>query len=292
MDNNDKIFQSIAVLIDGDNAPVKSISTVISKISTFGRITTKRVYGNWKKSHLSPWEEVIKNLALKAQQQFDYVTGKNATDIAMVIDAMKLLNTGKYDAFAIISSDSDYTPLCIELRESGIFVIGVGRDDSSDAFKRSCDEFVSLNKLMQAYDNSSKTTDTKVKEDSSEKAKTAPVKASSRKTKSEEKPTAVEENIVEKNVDEENDSTVIANKEDELHKLLKIAAETENWQDDDGFVNVAGVGDFIKRTRPEFDITQFGFKKLPDFIAAHTDLYEMKRYKGKGSVYIRAYKCK
>ena len=292
MDNNDKIFQSIAVLIDGDNAPVKSISTVISKISTFGRITTKRVYGNWKKSHLAPWEEVIKNLALKAQQQFDYVTGKNATDIAMVIDAMKLLNTGKYDAFAIISSDSDYTPLCIELRESGIFVIGVGRDDSSDAFKRSCDEFVSLNKLMQAYDNSSKTTDTEVKEDSSEKAKTAPVKATPRKTKSEEKPTAVEENIVEKNVDEKNDSTVIADKEDELHQLLKIAAETENWQDDDGFVNVAGVGDFIKRTRPEFDITQFGFKKLPDFIAAHTDLYEMKRYKGKGSVYIRAYKCK
>ena len=292
MDNNDKIFQSIAVLIDGDNAPVKSISTVISKISTFGRITTKRVYGNWKKSHLAPWEEVIKNLALKAQQQFDYVTGKNATDIAMVIDAMKLLNTGKYDAFAIISSDSDYTPLCIELRESGIFVIGVGRDDSSDAFKRSCDEFVSLNKLMQAYDNSSKTTDTEVKEDSSEKAKTAPVKATPRKTKSEEKPTAVEENIVEKNVDEKNDSTVIADKEDELHQLLKIAAETENWQDDDGFVNVAGVGDFIKRTRPEFDITQFGFKKLPDFIAAHPDLYEMKRYKGKGSVYIRAYKCK
>lgn len=292
MDNNDKIFQSIAVLIDGDNAPVKSISTVISKISTFGRITTKRVYGNWKKSHLAPWEEVIKNLALKAQQQFDYVTGKNATDIAMVIDAMKLLNTGKYDAFAIISSDSDYTPLCIELRESGIFVIGVGRDTSSDAFKRSCDEFVSLNKLMQAYDNSSKTAENEAKEDSSEKAKTAPVKASSRKTKSEEKPPAVEENIVEKDVDEEDASTVISNKEKELHQLLKIAAETENWQDDDGFVNVAGVGDFIKRTRPEFDITQFGFKKLPDFIAAHTDLYEMKRYKGKGSVYIRAYKCK
>ena len=305
MDNNDKIFQSIAVLIDGDNALVNSISTVISKISTFGRITTKRVYGNWKKPHLSPWEEVIKNLALKAQQQFDYVTGKNATDIAMVIDAMKLLNTGKYDAFAIISSDSDYTPLCIELRESGIFVIGVGRDDSSDAFKRSCDEFVSLNKLMQAYDNSSKTTDTdmkedssekttdtEVKEDSSEKAKTAPVKASPRKTKSEETPTAVEENIVEKNIDAEDASTVISNKEKELHQLLKIAAETENWQDDDGFVNVAGVGDFIKRTRPEFDITHFGFKKLPDFIAAHTDLYEMKRYKGKGSVYIRAYKCK
>lgn len=292
MDNNDKIFQSIAVLIDGDNSLVKSISTVISKISTFGRITIKRVYGNWKKPHLSPWEEVIKNLALKAQQQFDYVTGKNATDIAMVIDAMKLLNTGKYDAFAIIASDSDYTPLCIELRESGIFVIGVGRDNSSDAFKRSCDEFVSLNKLMQAYDNSSKTAENEVKEDSSEKAKTAPVKASPHKTKSEETPTAVEENIVEKNIDAEDASTVIENKENELHQLLKIAAETENWQDDDGFVNVAGVGDFIKRTRPEFDITQFGFKKLPDFIAAHTDLYEMKRYKGKGSVYIRAYKCK
>lgn len=316
MDNNDKIFQSIAVLIDGDNALVNSISTVISKISTFGRITIKRVYGNWKKPHLSPWEKVIKNLALKAQQQFDYVIGKNATDIAMVIDAMKLLYTGKYDAFAIISSDSDYTPLCIELRESGIFVIGVGRDDSSDAFKRSCDEFVSLNKLMQAYDNSSKTAENEaeedssktaeneakedspktaeneVQEDSSEKAKSAPVKASPRKTKSEETPTAVEENTDEKNVDEEDASTVISNKEKELHQLLKIAAETENWQDDDGFVNVAGVGDFIKRTRPEFDITQFGFKKLPDFIAAHTDLYEMKRYKGKGSVYIRAYKCK
>ena len=292
MDNNDKIFQSIAVLIDGDNALVNSISTVISKISTFGRITIKRVYGNWKKPHLSPWEKVIKNLALKAQQQFDYVIGKNATDIAMVIDAMKLLNTGKYDAFAIISSDSDYTPLCIELRESGIFVIGVGRDDSSDAFKRSCDEFVSLNKLMKAYDSSSKTAENEANEDSPEKVKTAPVKASPRKTKSEETPTAVEETADEKDVDEEDASTVISNKEKELHQLLKIAAETENWQDDDGFVNVAGVGDFIKRTRPEFDITQFGFKKLPDFIAAHTDLYEMKRYKGKGSVYIRAYKCK
>lgn len=212
MDNNDKIFQSIAVLIDGDNSLVKNISTVISKISTFGRITIKRVYGNWKKPHLSPWEEVIKNLALKAQQQFDYVTGKNATDIAMVIDAMKLLNTGKYDAFAIIASDSDYTPLCIELRESGIFVIGVGRDNSSDAFKRSCDEFVSLNKLMQAYDNSSKTAENEVKEDSSEKAKTAPVKASPHKTKSGETPTAVEENIVEKNINAEGASTVIKTK--------------------------------------------------------------------------------
>ena len=119
-------LQKIAVVIDADNTQISKIADVLREISTRGRIVVKRAYGNWRKDSLKNWEVEIKRLAIKAEQQFDYVTGKNATDMALVIDTIELLYSNIYDAFVIVSSDSDYTPLAIKLHESGVYVMGVG----------------------------------------------------------------------------------------------------------------------------------------------------------------------
>lgn len=140
-------LQKIAVLIDADNTPASKLEAVFKKLSTYGRIVVKRAYGNWEKSSLSKWENETKRLALKAVQQFDYTTGKNATDIAMVIDAMDLLHTGAYDAFALVSSDSDFTPLAIRLRESGVTILGAGDAKTPQAFRNACDDFILLEGL-------------------------------------------------------------------------------------------------------------------------------------------------
>lgn len=119
-------LQKIAMVIDADNTQISKIEAVIREISKHGRIVVKRAYGNWKKDTLKNWEGEIKRLAIKAEQQFDYVSGKNATDMALVIDTIELLYANIYDAFVIVSSDSDYTPLAIKLHESGVYVMGVG----------------------------------------------------------------------------------------------------------------------------------------------------------------------
>ena len=307
------MFNNIAVLIDADNASYRSIPTVLNKISTYGRITAKRVYGNWTKEGLKLWKGVVENLALNPQHQFDHVKGKNATDIALVIDAMKLLHSNRYDAFVIVSSDSDFTRLCIELKETGVCVIGVGIDNTSNAFKRSCDEFISVDKLMNSFSSQTDVDELPAEQteqsesiqsvNASEKSAVVTIDESIAKTAHNVEENKTTNGSVD-NEDEKSNTNKSIESEDEepfyntgideaeLHSLLRLAAETEKWQDDDGFVNAAGVGDFIKRTHPDFDITNFGFKKLPAFIEAHSELYETKTYQGKGTVMVRAYKCK
>ena len=145
MDN----LQKIVLLIDADNTRLSKLEAVIQEISTHGRIVVKRAYGNWKKDALKHWENELKRLAIKAEQQFDYVSGKNATDMALVISTLDLLHSNLYDAFAIVASDSDYTPLAIRLHESGVYVIGVGEKKTPKAFRNACDEFVFLENLQK-----------------------------------------------------------------------------------------------------------------------------------------------
>ena len=135
---------NIVLLIDADNTRLAKLEDVIREISSRGRIVVKRAYGNWKKDTLKFWENDLKRLAIKAEQQFDYAVHKNATDIALVVDAMQLLNRSVYDAFVIVSSDSDFTPLVIALRESGAYVMGVGEAQTPVSFRYSCDEFIFL----------------------------------------------------------------------------------------------------------------------------------------------------
>ncbi len=134
-------IKKLALLIDAENICADQVEQVIDAASQYGCITLKRAYGNWQKDELRKWPPVLKHHAIKAVQQFDYVSGKNTTDIALVIDAVSLLYQNRYDGFVIASSDSDYTPLAIHLREAGAFVMGIGEEKSLDAFRRSCDVF-------------------------------------------------------------------------------------------------------------------------------------------------------
>ena len=145
-------LQKMVLLVDADNTQLSKLEAVIEEVSLHGRIIVKRAYGNWKKDTLKNWEPELKRLAIKAEQQFDYVTGKNATDIALVIDAMHLLYRGIYDSFVIVASDSDYTPLALDLHESGVYVIGVGETKTPESFRNSCDDFIYLENLNNEPD--------------------------------------------------------------------------------------------------------------------------------------------
>jgi uncharacterized protein (TIGR00288 family) len=137
----------LAVLIDADNTSPKLIKEMFEELASYGTITVKRAYGDWTTPNLSGWRAILLANAISPQQQFAYTYGKNATDSALIIDAMDLLYSGNVEGFAIVSSDSDFTPLATRLRESGKRVIGVGRRTTPKAFVEACERFVFLEVL-------------------------------------------------------------------------------------------------------------------------------------------------
>ena len=137
----------LAVLIDADNTSPKLIKEMFEELAGYGTITVKRAYGDWTSPHLNGWRSILLGNAISPQQQFAYTYGKNATDSALIIDAMDLLYSGTVEGFAIVSSDSDFTPLATRLRESGKRVIGVGRRTTPKAFVEACERFVFLEVL-------------------------------------------------------------------------------------------------------------------------------------------------
>ncbi len=142
------IHKRIAVLIDSDNAKHSKLKAILDEIALRGHIVIKRAYGDWSSSCLSSWKKILNELAIQAIQQCAYTKGKNATDIAMVIDAMDLLYEDRFDAFVLVSSDSDFTRLAIRLRESEIFVFGVGEKKTPVSFRNACDDFIFTEDLV------------------------------------------------------------------------------------------------------------------------------------------------
>ncbi len=149
-------LENIAVLIDADNSRLSRLKLILDEISSYGRIVVKKAYGNFKSEQLKNWEAELNSLAIKPEQQFAYTTGKNATDISLVIGALDLLYTGLYDAFVIISSDSDFTPLAIRLRESGVYVFGAGEEKTPKPFRNACDNFILTEYLTDSVIEKSK----------------------------------------------------------------------------------------------------------------------------------------
>jgi uncharacterized protein (TIGR00288 family) len=132
----------IAVLIDGDNASVKSIENTLSKIAHYGTITIKRVYGDWSRPNLNKWKDYANKYSIRSVQAYSFVKGKNSTDSAMIIDAMDILHGKQVNAFCIVSSDCDFTGLIHRIKEDGLFTIGFGRNCACSSFKDACDVFL------------------------------------------------------------------------------------------------------------------------------------------------------
>ena len=254
-------LKKIALLIDADNAQLSKLKPIIDEISLHGHVIVKKAYGDWSSPLFKNWKDVLNELAIQPVQQFVYTTGKNATDAIMIIEAMDLLYTDKYDAFALVSSDSDFTMLATRLRAAEKYVFGIGEKKTPKSFKNACDDFI-LTELLNK-----------------EPAKKSEPKHAGH-TETEKAPPA--EIIVK-------DELAPLSME-EIYDLLDTAYE--KYQDENGWVNVSSAGTFIKRIKPDFDTRSYGFSKLPDLIKHLSERYEMKRYKGAGTVTIIAYRKK
>ena len=141
-------FTRLAVLIDGDNTTPLIIEALLAEIAKYGSATVKRAYGDWTTPNLKGWKEAINTHAIQPMQQFAYTTGKNATDIALIIDAMDLLYTGNLDGFCLVSSDSDFTRLAARIREQGIDVYGFGERKTPESFRQACRRFIYTENLL------------------------------------------------------------------------------------------------------------------------------------------------
>lgn len=215
---------NLAVLIDGDNVPSRYIKEMMEEIAKYGTPSIKRIYGDWTKPHLSKWKNILLENAIQPIQQYGYTQGKNATDSAMIIDAMDILYSGKTDGFCIVSSDSDFTRLATRLRESSQFVIGIGEKKTPEPFIVACDKFIYLEIL---------------KTDESDEVDEKDAK----KGKAKVKPKKTVQNLT-----------------PEVTRLIRQSIY--DCADDDGWAFLGDVGSLINKKQPNFDPRNFGFYKL------------------------------
>src|SRR5258705_1964306 len=218
----------IAVLIDADNIPSTNVKAMMEEIAKYGTPTFKRIYGDWTKPNLAGWKNVLLESAITPIQQYGYTTGKNSTDSAMIIDAMDILYSGKVDAFAIVSSDSDFTKLAIRLREAGMTVIGLGERKTPNPFIVACDKFIYLEILIPAI---APVTAAKVKIEPGKPEKKVPTQAA-----------AIQK------VDKET--------------INLIANSISDLADDSGWAFLGEVGSLIIKKQTDFDPRNFGYSKL------------------------------
>lgn len=252
--------KKIVVLIDADNAQCSKIKFILNEISTHGHIITKRAYGDWSSNGLKNWKTTLNELAIQPIQQFAYTIGKNSTDASLIIDAMDLLYTGKYDAFAIISSDSDFTKLASRLREAEKYVFGVGEKKTPTAFRNSCDNFILTENLG----------------DITITPPTQNVVTTSNST-----PEDIPQEIID----------ILFSGWQQLKDDELVSGLVEFENDDNDWANVAGVGNLLKRIKPDYDPRTYGVTKIPELIEK-IGLFELTKFKGKGRVNIIAYRPK
>jgi len=237
----------LAVLIDADNAQPSITEGLLAEVAKYGTAHVKRAYGDWTQPQLKGWKDQLLSQSIQPIQQFAYTRGKNATDAAMVIDAMDLLYSGRFDGFCIVSSDSDFTRLAARLRESALTVYGFGERKTPKPFVAACDKFIYIENLT--FDDSD---DDEDENGAATRAAGASVRAPRRKPA-----TAAEL---------KNDVSLVT--------FLRNALEAAS--DDDGWAPLAGVGNIITNQRPDFDPRSYGYRKLSDLITA-TTLFETDR---------------
>ncbi len=244
----------LAVLIDAENVPSSNIKEMMAEIAKYGNPTFKRIYADWTKPHVTRWKNVLLENAITPIQQYSYTQGKNASDSAMIIDAMDILYTGKVDGFCIISSDSDFTRLALRLREAGMKIIGMGEKKTPEPFIVSCDKFIYIEILS------------------------APKTKSHNKEVISETPVEIETTELVKKVDGD--------------IISLISTSITDMADEGGWAFLGEVGNLIIKKQPDFDPRNFGYKKLA-LLLKSTGVFELDERltdKGNGNikhVYVR-----
>jgi uncharacterized protein (TIGR00288 family) len=229
-----KTEDHIALFIDCDNISHRSIEGIINELSKYGVVNIRQAYGNWTKDNLKNWEDKLLEFAIKPIQQFDYSKNKNATDILMTIDAIDLLHTKDIDAFAFATSDSDFTPVVMRVQTEGIKVYGFGEKKTPKPFMAACSQFIFTEKLMSNYTAQDEETVT---------TRTAPVKKSGKEMRQD---------------------TWLVN---------VLRTSVEQTMDEDGWANLAGIGQYINNST-SFSPINFGYKKLSNLID-EIDLFDI-----------------
>lgn len=242
-------IKKIALLIDAENTQVSSLEAIVTEISKHGSIVIKRAYGDWSSSFLKNWKDPMNELAVQPVQQFSYTHGKNSSDAAMIIDAMDLLYSENFNAFALISSDSDFTRLATRLKESQVFVFGIGERKTPVAFRNACNDFIYIDVL--------KTLDSEEEAPRNDSLSIATIPTTGkRKTRQELCMDA------------------------KLISILRNAAE--KCSNDDGWASLAISGSLIKKQYPDFDPRNYGYQKL-SLMIEETALFDLKQMTMKGS---------
>jgi len=246
----------LAVLIDADNAQASVIEALLAEVARYGEATVKRIYGDFTSNHSSQWKSVLNKFAIKPVQQFAYTRGKNATDSTMIIDAMDLLYTKRFDGFCIVSSDSDFTGLAMRIREEGLWVYGFGEEKTPAAFRNACHKFIRTENLR--LDNKG------------------------------------EEELVESAQEEHHNGKLQTSEKDISKKRfpLKLAAKAvEEASSDDGWANLATFGSYLNRVQPDFDPRDYGYEKLSSLVKARKNIFEIEERvsptSGKKHLYLR-----
>lgn len=241
-----------AVLIDADNVSDKYIQTILDEISNDGIATYKRIYGDWTKPALSSWKSVLLDHSILPIQQYNYTSGKNSTDSAMIIDAMDILYSGQVDGFCIVSSDSDFTRLAARLRESGMLVVGMGERKTPKSFISACNRFKYLD-ILSTAEPAPKKTLVSIQEQPRIEAKP--------------KQSALSD---------------AAPKPLNNFDAIRLAIRTiviEN-SDEDEWTFIGTIGNLLVKRYPDFDVRNYGYNKLTPFIES-LDLFDIKSVRTK-----------
>ncbi|MDX5362622.1 MAG: NYN domain-containing protein [Pseudazoarcus pumilus] len=249
----------LAVLIDADNAQAAVIEGLLAEIARFGEATVKRIYGDFTSPNSAQWKKVLNRHAIKPVQQFAYTTGKNATDSTLIIDAMDLLYTRRFDGFCLVSSDSDFTGLALRIREEGLMVFGFGEKKTPEAFRNACHRFLFTEVLRPVAAKPAE-------------ASAKPAKKTAGKTAAKAAPAPVPTPVDEPAAQDFPRAFV-------LEALDKAG-------DDSGWAGLGAFGSYLNKLQPDFDSRLYGFRKLSDLVRARTDIFECEERSG--TLYVRA----
>jgi len=243
-----KLDLKLAVLIDADNVPYANVKEMFEEIAKYGTPTFKRIYADWTKPTVSGWKNVLLENAITPIQQYSYSTGKNASDSALIIDAMDILYTGKVDGFCIVSSDSDFTRLATRLREAGMKVIGIGEKKTLTPFITACDKFIYIEILKKP--------DLEIQTDSSNKKTSKNTKAQTSNAISKIDP-----------------------------KIIKLFADSiDDLEDENGWAFLGELGNLVLKKKPDFDPRNYGFPKMLAFIKSMNKFEIDERDSGKNNI--------